>query len=92
MPVLLVEAGWIPGNLDRLRKLLTVSEFEQYLAGELDKAYALEMTRTALRSEAVATDPDVIEFAAILGIHRRYPVAQRWPHRWTCRRGIWAGW
>ena len=62
-----------------------MSELEQYLAGEIDKAYALEMTKAVLRSEAVATDRDVIEFAAVLGILPSL-VTRR------CRNGIWGGW
>jgi hypothetical protein len=67
------------------------TDFQEWIATELEREYSLEMTRAMLRSDAVATDRDVTEFATILGIGRRYPVTRRWPHRWTCSRGVWAG-
>lgn len=68
------------------------NKLEEWITAELELRYALEMTKTMLRSGAVITDRDVVDFAAILGIGRKYPVTRRWPHTWTCRQGTWAQW
>lgn len=67
------------------------NELQEWISAELELGYSLEMTRAMLRSAAVITDCDVVEFATILGISRKYPVARRWPHRWVCHRGEWVG-
>lgn len=64
-------------------------DFKEFVTTELELRYSLEMTQAVIRSDAKVTDRDVAEFAAILGINRRYPVTQRWPHTWTCQHGEW---